>query len=109
MPLLFLIFMLGIICGAFSLMLWDDSRKLGIGFLIIGVLMVSTALTYTLSRTPFNDSQQTVNVKRGDTLYVVPKGSINGLAITVGRDSTGLVLVVKNFTAQHTVKPRVEQ
>ncbi len=40
---------------------------------------------------------------------MVPKGSINGLAITAEYNPTDLVLVVKKFTAEYTVKPRVEQ
>lgn len=108
MPL-FLIFLLGSLICVTSWVVDDEYRKTRVGLLVIGVCMVSVALALGPSRTPFNDSQRTVDVRRGDTLYVVPKDGINGLAITAGNDSTGLVLVVKKFTAQHTIKPRVEQ
>ena len=104
-----LIILLGIMLVTVAWVVEDEYRKSRVALLIIGVCMASAALTHELSRTPFNDSQRTVNVKRGDTLYVVPKGSINGLAITAENNPTDLVLVVKKFTAQYTVKPQVEK
>ncbi len=75
-----------------------------VALLIMAVgLVVYSGVLARLASPEFNRPYKPMHIAMSDTLYIVPKYGVNGIAVVVTRDSLGERIVAREFIARQTI------
>ncbi len=76
--------------------------------IVVGTVFIVMSV-WAISMPQINEATKPIRMGTSDTLYVVPKGGTEGVALIATRDSTGKrTIVVRGFVAEHKIAPAIK-